>query len=442
MRKEGMIFKKLTTAFLTGAVVMNAMSLTAFAQDGVVANGTTVTVNEDVHATGYNEQGVSATGSADVTVNGNVTSDTGYGVYSQGSSVTVNGDVNGDDLGVRIDDKETGSDVMINGDVEGGFSGVDITTETTTNVTVNGDITGTNDQTGTIWHYNLNADSTGALADILNGELNLNVTGDVSAMTPNGVGMGLGMDGENAKANVVIDGTVSGTRAGIVVWYSFADSEEDAVENYNRPDITVWEIEEGTDGYIVAEDGPVEYESLTEEILTNVDYIIRVSLPEGLEYEMTGTTEKDGHQVAKEGQEVTIMIVTQDVTYENMYNGSAALVRNEDGSFTLIVPRGGGVDISDVMKAIETNTTSVPVYETQESAPAPAVQNVPAAVAVEEPEVMGAVREDVAVEEPAVLGARRDITTGDVTGIISAVLMAMSLACGAVSMVYGRKMKG
>ena len=90
----------------------------------------------------------------------------------------------------------------------------------------------------------------------------------------------------------------------------------------------------------------------------NVQYIIRVTNVENSTVSLNGTGTGrllDGktYQYAPAGKDIIIM-VTAEKGYEvtGVEGGSVTAVRNNDGTYTLRVPEGGGVDIKAVIKAL------------------------------------------------------------------------------------------
>ncbi|MGO4970888.1 hypothetical protein ACTQ56_02655 [[Clostridium] aminophilum] len=75
---------------------------------------------------------------------------------------------------------------------------------------------------------------------------------------------------------------------------------------------------------------------------------------------LSGTTKVVGngkeYDAAKETQEVIIRVETADrYQLDAVKNGDALLTKNADGTYTLVVPRGGGIQLSAVLSAIKKN---------------------------------------------------------------------------------------
>ena len=98
----------------------------------------------------------------------------------------------------------------------------------------------------------------------------------------------------------------------------------------------------------------------SEEILRNVNYIIRTDEVDHGVIRLSGTTKVVGngkeYDTAKETQEVIIRVETADgYQLDAVKNGDALLTKNADGTYTLVVPRGGGIQLSAVLSAIKKN---------------------------------------------------------------------------------------
>jgi len=170
---------------------------------GLFADGSDVTINGDL------EGGMSVY-DAEITVNGDVTSEDSAGIYASESDVTVNGDVNAQYNGVTATD---GSNVTIEGNVtseeSGGIYAYD------SEVTVAGDITslydGVSAQDGATVTVegNIDSDSTGVFG--YGEDTTVNVTGDISGEY-GGVYVG-------ESASVTVEGDVSSNDSdGISAW--------------------------------------------------------------------------------------------------------------------------------------------------------------------------------------------------------------------------------
>ncbi len=172
------------------------------------------------------------------------------------------------------------------------------------------------------------------------GETNVSIFGDVS-------GDSIGVQLQDVfNTNILIDGTVSGNDSAILV------SNGIIADSLN---LTIWEIKPDAEGhYIESRIGTDEEGNAVmaenEYMLDQVQYIIRIEPTQADMIRTIGTTEQDGYLVAHENDTVTIKLnipygynllgVTGDVPRE------CQLLKDENGDYYLVVPRGGGVFIS------------------------------------------------------------------------------------------------
>ena len=178
---------------------------------------------------------------------------------------------------------------------------------------------------------------------------------------------GLRVLGNMGTANYVVDGTLSGESAAI---HTQDFAAQPGMEE-GKLNVTVWELKSGGDlvkaeevsGYDPQTGAPSlsEKKEKAEEILKNVNYIIRTDEVENGVISLSGTTRVVGangttYDTAKEAQEVIIRVKTDDgYQLDAVKNGDALLTKNADGSYTLVVPRGGGVELSAVLSSIKKN---------------------------------------------------------------------------------------
>lgn len=186
----------------------------------------------------------------------------------------------------------------------------------------------------------------------------------------------------HANVNVVIKGDVksnnegvsisngkdSATNTNIFVTGSI-DAKDTAIRICNATDkskvtVTAWEIKtsnEEADTIYVGKEGDrphhFDYDKeATEKLTSDINYIIRHDGT--IQLEGTTKTSVDGttYETAKEKTELTIHVkVDGDASRYKVEGGSATATKNADGSWTLIVPKNGGVDIRAVLMAIEEN---------------------------------------------------------------------------------------
>ena len=188
----------------------------------------------------------------------------------------------------------------------------------------------------------------------------------------------------NSDINVVIKGDVKSNNSGIWILNDDKDSETntnifvtgsieaedtaidvDNASNKNKVTITAWKIKSTNEDTInvgkksdTKENTSVYDEQGTKDLASNINYIIRHD--GAIQREGTRKTSVDGQEfeTAHEKEKLTIHVkVDGDASKYKVEAGSATATKNADGSWTLIVPKNGGVDIRAVLMAIEENKT-------------------------------------------------------------------------------------
>lgn len=240
------------------------------------------------------------------------------------------------------------------------------TSQGTTNVKLDGNITSIAD------------DGIGIGVDLRGGQKNsvsnVIINGDVK-----GSRAGLRISDFDGKANVVVNGTLSGQKAILLIKETITDKEEngEVVTNkygYEREsDITVWSMDSTQKNLVSAveyiEDNTKEnpkdrYKELgdvktAEEVLKNINYIIRTDKVDNGTIKLSNTRLISGFDTARETEEIIINVQASDgYKVDSVKNGDAVLKRNADGTYTLTVPRGGGVQLSAVLSAIQKSQSS------------------------------------------------------------------------------------
>lgn len=187
----------------------------------------------------------------------------------------------------------------------------------------------------------------------VNSEVNITVDGDLTSE----IGIAISnINNKTAKAvnNIAVDGTIKATDRAVEIY--------NQQENSNTLNLTTWKIEGGTDQNVLVkkydkkEDKEVLDKEATEKQSANINYIIRhegtISLEGTRSTIVNGTTFETAHEKEK----LTIHVkVDDDKKYrvDRVEGGTATATKNADGSWTLIVPKNGGVDIRAVLVAIE-----------------------------------------------------------------------------------------
>ena len=161
----------------------------------------------------------------------------------------------------------------------------------------------------------------------------------------------------NLSADLFIDGTLYGELAGVCV-------SETAVTDQLM--LTVWKIECGDNNHVAAtlnNEGNLSENLDFEE--NNIQYIIRMEQPEeGGSFTVDGASQYQDYDVARKDQKITLKITIQDgFEIAGAYNGSdnpVALLLGDDGNYYLVVPNGGGIDLSVSLKKKETPQEEIP----------------------------------------------------------------------------------
>ena len=313
-----------------------------------VGGTTTVEVGGDVTVSGEPATGVNASatqGSATtVTVGGDVTAEsdstaTGLSLYAgeEGkTSVTVGGDVSAegaDATGVEVYASEKGA----------------------VSVTVEGSVSAEGEDYGTgIWAVAFDG-----------GSVDVHVVGDVDG----GIEMAAG-NGEPSAIKITVEGTVSDEDTAVTIVPSSITADEVT--------LILWKAELNENGNVVEgyqtdlETVPEEYKeevkaaneevaATAAEIEDKILYIIKYEqLSEGGKLSVSGTTQVDGFDVAKEGDNVVLKIAVADGYQLNgAFNGlgeKVPLLKDSNGEYYVIVPKGGGVYLSASVSKIETQS--------------------------------------------------------------------------------------
>ena len=344
-----------------GITVSSENKSTGIDKGASVGNATNITVNGDVNVTGSDSIGIASTsGKTDdnITVNGNLTStanasgeaagikvsgtiDSDYKDYSSiQNNITVNGNVNvsgsTNAAGIRIDDNAAKVNIVIDGDLSS--------------------------QAAAIVVYN-NANN-----------VNIITTGTISSQ----------------DTTIIVEGTSN--------QYSANKVTRDTVETYEEikadivPNITAWKIENLSGGeliktentvYLYEKDdaGNIKLESDgspdirdaatrtnntddIKKVLSSVNYIIKSSVSEGGKDTDSGTIVLSGttgkvtvngkdYETAHQGEKITINVKTAPKYKYSLTTTQGILTRNADGSYSLVIPEGGGVSLSAVLEKIE-----------------------------------------------------------------------------------------
>lgn len=284
----------------------------------------------------------------------------GLSVYGK-ENATVNAKVSGK-IEASSKGVATGINVMTRADI--GKSDSDSDSSGTVKIDVSsGSVSASGDKEidkSQVGNFN-NSESNGIFignGDDVNSEVNITVNGDLTSE------IGIAINNRNDKTtkavnNIAVDGTIKSTDGAVEIC--------NYKENSNTLNLTTWKIESGTDQNVIVKkydkeaDKEVLDKEATEKQSANINYIIRhegtISLEGTRSTIVNGTTFETAHEKEK----LTIHVkVDDDKKYrvDRVEGGTATATKNADGSWTLIVPKNGGVDIRAVLVAIEQSNHS------------------------------------------------------------------------------------
>lgn len=280
-----------------------------------------VSVNGDVNSTvsqeitpdtgdPYVPQAVDAGNGGTVNVNGNVASEAAGAVWVDGGTVNVTGNVSsGNDVAISVGDN--GGTVHVGGDVTS-QSAPAIVTNSETDISVEGDITGTE---GVIITLGSNGDGT------------VELLGNITAIGDEGsaIVIGTGSDDKEEilqKLPTIVVGSLETKSGEGELWIGGENNEN------------------------VADD---VYEAVYQQILY---YIARDKFANAT-LSVTGadTYNNNNGYISNEEKSLTVTIETDD-GYEVSSVSGTSVVKNADGTYTVVVQRGKGIDINAVISAI------------------------------------------------------------------------------------------
>lgn len=187
-----------------------------------------------------------------------------------------------------------------------------------------------------------------------NAETNVVVKGNATSSGDHAIVITNAYEAENSKTNIAVDGTLKSSKNAIVIVNN--DKANSTVE------ITTWKIEGDTTKNVVVkkndhENGElVEDEAASKKQSENINYIIRHEGTISLEGTRPVTVNGNKFETARETEKLTIHVKVDDekkYRVDRVEGGTATATKNADGSWTLIVPKNGGVDIRAVLVAIE-----------------------------------------------------------------------------------------
>ena len=289
-----------------------------------------VTVKGNVEVNGTGAEGITVSNSGYITVGGDITASGDKYVFKEnveerevtgitavGGVIKVTGDVTSTGTGIIIErTKEMiNTDVAVKGDVKGS-SGIVMNTDS--RVTVGGTVTAT--------------DGTGLTILLKEGKS----TGDVT--------LGTLREKKDGETGILLD--VKGMK-----YLQTIDDIMNAI-----PKIDIFEINVKNNAYLQVDDG-TENNTILETNISKEDVMNR-TLQKKINYMLrtentsnaTISLDKDR---ATENTRITFYVKAADgYQVKGVSAGKTAVIDNGDGSYSVIVPRGGGVNISAIVEAI------------------------------------------------------------------------------------------
>lgn len=304
-------------------------------------------------------------GEVSAKIDGNIKADSFAGNSNYATGVII---IGGDEKTPA--DKTQKTDVSVKGDISAKSAhkatGINFDSlHGTTNVTVDGNIDA-DAKDGKAYGILLSSEDRDSTATII-------VNGDVK-----GSSYGTNFDGFDGTANVVINGTLSGGKSAVIInkitETDLDENDEDKVVTkkygYNgNSNITVWKMTSEQKDLVRVEEQITDYTQDKDEsnvdaeaannVLKNINYIIRTDKVSNGTIHLSNTRLISGFDTAHETEDITIKVEASDgYKVDSVKNGDAVLKKNADGTYTLTVPRGGGVQLSAVLSAIQKSHSS------------------------------------------------------------------------------------
>ena len=189
------------------------------------------------------------------------------------------------------------------------------------------------------------------------GTTKVTVDGDVTVKNK---GVVIELENDKSTIDLIVDGTITGETSSVVV------STDTVADNMV---LTVWEVKPNENGNLVervvdwTEDSNGEWHEVREndrEIEKKIQYIIRLEQPDIGSIYTSGTKTYEGYEVANEGDTVTLKVnIPAGYRLIDAFNGTdvkVKLLKDANGEYYLVVPRGGAVTLSVTLGKIQDET--------------------------------------------------------------------------------------
>ena len=365
----------------TGVLASNGSKLTVGDTEvggkestGVIAESGSKATAGNVKVSGEYMTGASAYGDSTVHVKGDVTAtgENSVGIDGETGTIKVGGDVSGIEAVVARGE----ADVTVGGSVSGTLSGIvavgnasvsvkgdaetkvgpGVFAQENATVTVDGNVTGgTLDEAPEGYEYVYPAIIAGAGTTVI-------VKGTVSTAERNFFAVGINCwDAGSQKGTLILEKAKAGGEANAIYVNAAPGASQEDILN-SLPDIVVGELVAKNEDFIWnsydnglygndPEDETIG--ELNEKIYATIRYMIRWNNSEGGSFSVDGTFKYGEYEVAQENQELGITIqIAEGYELESISGGKAQVLQRPDGTWSVIVPRGGGVNLSAVLKRI------------------------------------------------------------------------------------------
>ena len=365
----------------TGVLASNGSKLTVGDTEvggkestGVIAESGSKATAGNVKVSGECMTGASAYGGGTVHVKGDVTAtgENSVGIDGETGTIKVGGDVSGIEAVVARGE----ADVTVGGSVSGTLSGIvavgnasvsvkgdaetkvgpGVFAQENATVTVDGNVTG-----GTFYEapegykYVYPAIIAGAGTTVI-------VKGTVSTAERNFFAVGINCwDAGSQKGTLILEKAKAGGEANAIYVDAAPGASQEDILN-SLPDIVVGELAAKNEDFIWNRYDAELYQKdpedetigeLNEKIYATIRYMIRWNNSEGGSFSVDGTSKYGEYDVAQENQELGITIqIAEGYELESISGGKAQVLQRPDGTWSVIVPRGGGVNLSAVLKRI------------------------------------------------------------------------------------------
>lgn len=367
---EGDKTKGVKSNFNSSVSVQGNVSASGESAEGVAGCGnSSVKVSGGITAEGQGPLGVSSEKGSSVTVDGTVKAagSRATGIYSEGE-VTVKGNVEVDGIGATGINSTQGV-VNVNGNVKvsgtksnSGDETVGISASSS-EVNVKGDVTsdgkGIHIFKSSSWKdskVTVDGSVTGSSGVVINNGSDVTVGGVVTATDGTGLDITLNQLTGQGKINL---GTLNVKKEGEtailldVSKVSIYDIDDfiQAMPEVNLFEINVKQddyfgINDGTDGNTIKGTSILKKEAADKILKQKVNYHLRAE-------NTSNATISLEHTKATEGTTVKFYVNAVDgYQVKGVSAGKATVIDNGDGSYSIIVPRGGGVNISAIIEAV------------------------------------------------------------------------------------------